>query len=260
MGTGSAIAHRAVDGMMGPRTMQVEHVGAPAPEAAAPMAPAMAAQAPAQGPCGDQAKAFAECMSRANGDFNACTYYFEVGGGGAPRRQRLPACSLAWSLRPALARRQQAAQPSRAAAERPPPTTPTTPTHPPTHPPTAGHAVLQGVLRLGGGSGSSSSSSGGGHWCRLPGRGRARLRGTALPLTVRGGRLGCSSGGWRCGSPEEPRGPARPSPHGGGSGGRRGVLGRARLADNTQLAAWAPIHGCCSGGRARRARPVRPVV
>jgi hypothetical protein len=79
MGTGSAIAHRAVDSMMGPRTMQVEHV--PAPEAAAPMAPAMASYAQGQqqqqGACQEQSKAFAECMSRANGDFNACQYYFE---------------------------------------------------------------------------------------------------------------------------------------------------------------------------------------
>jgi hypothetical protein len=95
MGTGSAIAHRAVDSMMGPRTMQVEHV--PAPEAAAPMAPAMAAHAPAQGPCGDQAKSFAECMSRANGDFNACQYYFEVRARPPP-----PACpGMPWPVCPA---------------------------------------------------------------------------------------------------------------------------------------------------------------
>ena len=37
MGTGSAIAHRAVDGMMGPR--QVEHVHTPAPAAAPAAAP-----------------------------------------------------------------------------------------------------------------------------------------------------------------------------------------------------------------------------
>lgn len=74
MGTGSAIAHRAVDSLMGPRTMQVEH--APAPEAAAPMAPAMSAQQ--EGPCQAQAKSFAECMSRANGDMGACQYYFDA--------------------------------------------------------------------------------------------------------------------------------------------------------------------------------------
>ena len=47
MGTGSAMAHRAVDSVMGPRT--VVHEGAPAQEAAAP------AQ---MGPCGAQMKAF----------------------------------------------------------------------------------------------------------------------------------------------------------------------------------------------------------
>lgn len=35
-GTGSAVAHRAVDAVMGPRTVQHEMVGATAPEAQAP--------------------------------------------------------------------------------------------------------------------------------------------------------------------------------------------------------------------------------
>lgn len=71
MGTGSAMAHRAVDSFMGPR-------GGGGNEAA-PVAPApeQFGQAPVSGPCAEQAKAFAECMSRHNGDMGACQFYFE---------------------------------------------------------------------------------------------------------------------------------------------------------------------------------------
>lgn len=78
LGTGSAMAHRAVDSLMGPRGGG----GEPAPAAA--VAPAAAApesyvpQAQLEGPCAQQAKAFAECMSRANGEMGACQFYFEA--------------------------------------------------------------------------------------------------------------------------------------------------------------------------------------
>lgn len=75
LGTGSAIAHRAVDSFMGPRGHSE-----PAPAAAAaPAAPeSYAAPVQAEGPCAQQAKAFAECMSRASGDMGACQFYFEA--------------------------------------------------------------------------------------------------------------------------------------------------------------------------------------
>lgn len=58
-GTGSAVAHRAVDAVMGPRTVQHEHVNAPAqPEASAPVAAAPSAGS--QDSCAWQSKAFAE--------------------------------------------------------------------------------------------------------------------------------------------------------------------------------------------------------
>jgi hypothetical protein len=60
---------------MGPRGHAAPAEAAPAPLAAAPEA--YGAPAP-EGPCGAQAKAFAECMSRANGDMGACQYYFEA--------------------------------------------------------------------------------------------------------------------------------------------------------------------------------------
>lgn len=72
MGTGSAIAHRAVDAMMGPRGGS-----APAEPAPAPAAPVQYSMPPADGPCGSHVKAFAECMSRNNGEMSACQYYFE---------------------------------------------------------------------------------------------------------------------------------------------------------------------------------------
>lgn len=77
LGTGSALAHRAVDSFMGPRETRVVHEhqgGAPAPAA-----PAAAAPMPqADGPCGDRVKQFAECMSRYNGDMGACQPYFDA--------------------------------------------------------------------------------------------------------------------------------------------------------------------------------------
>lgn len=78
MGTGSAIAHRAVDSFMGPRHVEYSSApeAAPAPPMAAPV-PAMAAAPQANGSCTEQAKAFAECMSQAGGDMGACQFYFE---------------------------------------------------------------------------------------------------------------------------------------------------------------------------------------
>ena len=52
-GTGSAIAHRAVDSVMGPRTMHVEHHGQ---QEAAPAAPAF--NGGAMDACANQQKAF----------------------------------------------------------------------------------------------------------------------------------------------------------------------------------------------------------
>jgi hypothetical protein len=73
LGTGSAMAHRAIDGLMGPR-------GGGGGEAAAPAAAAPEAYAAGPSPeerCAQQAKAFAECMSRNSGDMAACQFYFE---------------------------------------------------------------------------------------------------------------------------------------------------------------------------------------
>jgi coiled-coil-helix-coiled-coil-helix domain-containing protein 10 len=63
MGTGSAMAHRAVDAVMGPRTVAVE--GHASSEAAP-------AQASAMGPCGAQMKAFSQCLEMSDGDISRC--------------------------------------------------------------------------------------------------------------------------------------------------------------------------------------------
>jgi hypothetical protein len=74
MGTGSALAHRAVDSVMGPRTMTVQHEGAPAESGAA------SAAAPAAGAtaCGNQMKAFTACLDSAEGDIARCQFYHDA--------------------------------------------------------------------------------------------------------------------------------------------------------------------------------------
>lgn len=52
-GTGSAVAHRAVDAVLGPRTIQHETVVSEAPAAAAPLSNAVGTDA-----CGIHSKAF----------------------------------------------------------------------------------------------------------------------------------------------------------------------------------------------------------
>lgn len=70
MGTGSAMAHRAVDSVMGPRTMHVEAApsaeGGGAPMASAPMA------------CANQMKAFTECLNSSEGDIARCQFYHDA--------------------------------------------------------------------------------------------------------------------------------------------------------------------------------------
>jgi coiled-coil-helix-coiled-coil-helix domain-containing protein 10 len=77
LGTGSAMAHRAMDSVMGPRTVVHEHQGQEAGGAPAPASSAMAAGG-AQGPCAAQAVKFAECVSATNGDMTACEYYLSA--------------------------------------------------------------------------------------------------------------------------------------------------------------------------------------
>jgi len=77
LGTGSAFAHRAVDGLMGARETKVVHEHADAPPAAPASAPMMQQQA-GEGPCGDRIRLFSDCMSQYNGDMGACQPYFDA--------------------------------------------------------------------------------------------------------------------------------------------------------------------------------------
>ena len=67
-GTGSAVAHRAVDSVLGPRGYS------PPPEEAQGAAQTIVQE---QLPCHDQAKAFSECMVISNGDMEPCRAFFE---------------------------------------------------------------------------------------------------------------------------------------------------------------------------------------
>lgn len=72
-GTGSAIAHRAVDAVMGPRTVQHEVVASEAGGAAAPMTNAAGADA-----CSIHSRAFQDVRAY---DFSRCRLFARSHGG-----------------------------------------------------------------------------------------------------------------------------------------------------------------------------------
>ncbi|XP_074575430.1 uncharacterized protein LOC141831908 [Curcuma longa] len=74
-GTGSAIAHRAVDAVVGPRTIQHETVVSEAAAAvpAAPMGNAVATDA-----CGVHSKAFQDCINNFGSDISKCQFYLDM--------------------------------------------------------------------------------------------------------------------------------------------------------------------------------------
>ncbi len=68
-GTGSALANRAVDSVVGPR--QIEHVQSqPQVE---PMQSSYAGET-----CANQQKAFLDCMEANSGEMSRCQYYFDT--------------------------------------------------------------------------------------------------------------------------------------------------------------------------------------
>ncbi|MEW5305195.1 MAG: hypothetical protein WDW36_007754 [Sanguina aurantia] len=74
MGTGSAIAHRAVDSMMGPRGGSEAAAPAPPQQQQQQYQPQQQSNGEA---CGSHVKSFSECMSRNNGDMSSCQFYFD---------------------------------------------------------------------------------------------------------------------------------------------------------------------------------------
>jgi pyruvate/2-oxoglutarate dehydrogenase complex dihydrolipoamide acyltransferase (E2) component len=91
-GGGSAIAHRVVDGIAGPRTMQVEHVNsngsssevASASNSLLTSSPnavdsASASKSNANSlSCGEEVQQFQQCMTSNNNDFNKCQFMFDA--------------------------------------------------------------------------------------------------------------------------------------------------------------------------------------
>ena len=73
-GGGSAVAHRAVDAVMGPRTIQHETV---ASEAAA-AAPAPASSSLGSDACGVHTKAFQDCLNNFGSDLSRCQFYMDM--------------------------------------------------------------------------------------------------------------------------------------------------------------------------------------
>ncbi|EEF35037.1 uncharacterized protein LOC8280348 [Ricinus communis] len=71
LGTGSALAHRAVDAVMGPRVIQHETV------ASAPAA--SHAQSTSDGDaCGGQSKALQDCLNNHGSDISKCQFYMDM--------------------------------------------------------------------------------------------------------------------------------------------------------------------------------------
>ncbi|KAG8043007.1 hypothetical protein GUJ93_ZPchr0013g35969 [Zizania palustris] len=83
-GTGSAVAHRAVDAVMGPRTIQHETVVSEAAASAAPMGNAAGSDS-----CSIHSKAFQDCVNNYGSDISRCQFYLDMlnecrrGSGGA---------------------------------------------------------------------------------------------------------------------------------------------------------------------------------
>ncbi|KAL4555933.1 hypothetical protein LXL04_038567 [Taraxacum kok-saghyz] len=69
-GTGSAVAHRAVDAVMGPRTIQHEAVVAAATE--------MPTNNSASDACGMHTKAFQDCINSSGSDIGKCQFYMDM--------------------------------------------------------------------------------------------------------------------------------------------------------------------------------------
>uniref|UniRef100_A0A0D9VXK4 CHCH domain-containing protein n=1 Tax=Leersia perrieri TaxID=77586 RepID=A0A0D9VXK4_9ORYZ len=72
-GTGSAMAHRAVDAVMGPRTIQHETVVSEAAASATPMANATASDS-----CSIHSRAFQDCINNYGSDISKCQFYLDM--------------------------------------------------------------------------------------------------------------------------------------------------------------------------------------
>ncbi|XP_071691658.1 uncharacterized protein [Rutidosis leptorrhynchoides] len=84
-GTGNAVAHRAVDAVMGPRTIRHETVAAPPdvgpPEVIIPVVgppEVTVANISYSDACGMHAKAFQDCIKSSGSDISKCQFYMDM--------------------------------------------------------------------------------------------------------------------------------------------------------------------------------------
>ncbi|XAR53011.1 hypothetical protein NMG60_11021388 [Bertholletia excelsa] len=77
-GTGSAMAHRAVDAVMGPRTIKHETVVSEAAAAPGPAAPSPAVNNMGSDACFSQSKAFQDCVNSYGNDISKCQFYMDM--------------------------------------------------------------------------------------------------------------------------------------------------------------------------------------
>jgi len=73
-GTGSAVAHRAVDAVMGPRTIQHEAVVSEAVSGPS----AATSSLGGSDACGMHTKAFQDCLNSSGNDISKCQFYMDM--------------------------------------------------------------------------------------------------------------------------------------------------------------------------------------
>ncbi|KAK5824094.1 Cytochrome c oxidase-assembly factor COX23, mitochondrial [Gossypium arboreum] len=76
-GAGTAMAHRAVDAVIGPRVIKHETVASSEPAAAA-SAPAPNTNSMNMDACGVQSKALSDCLSNFGSDISKCQFYMDM--------------------------------------------------------------------------------------------------------------------------------------------------------------------------------------
>ncbi|GAV66860.1 CHCH domain-containing protein, partial [Cephalotus follicularis] len=76
-GTGSAVAHRAVDAVMGPRVIQHETVPSSAPLPSPAPASTMNSVGGSDA-CNGQSKAFQDCLNNYASDISKCQFYLDM--------------------------------------------------------------------------------------------------------------------------------------------------------------------------------------
>ncbi|KAK9071074.1 hypothetical protein SSX86_009642 [Deinandra increscens subsp. villosa] len=73
-GAGNAVAHRAVDAVIGPRTIRHETV----PAAAAASSESVASGSSNSDACGTHYKAFQDCINSSGSDISKCQFYMDM--------------------------------------------------------------------------------------------------------------------------------------------------------------------------------------